>query len=238
MKDTKAKDNTVTCSYMDMVVSTLWHLLCLYYCRYGWKDTTWNDYEMAQDEYGTADMMWHKIRTLLDDHYLRLDILNNMMQDLDALMLDSDHIIMQMTKTTGVVWTFQEIQWQYDLHFEMFWTHQSTIDEHENFTIDGSLYLASFAGNYLDAWRRDRVLIQWLSWPHIPIVLRYKSKIIRARLFKITWTLASARWRWAWDTIEWDALMENFRRSSGSMFKIGFEIRKLIEERYAKVQLS
>ena len=42
------------------------------------------------------------------------------MQDLDALMLDSDHIIMQMTKTTGVVWTFQEIQWQYDLHFEMF----------------------------------------------------------------------------------------------------------------------
>ena len=30
MKDTKAKDNTVTCSYMDMVVSTLWwHLFML-----------------------------------------------------------------------------------------------------------------------------------------------------------------------------------------------------------------
>jgi hypothetical protein len=29
-----------------------------------------------------------------------------MMQDLDALILDSDCIIMQMTKTTGVVWNF------------------------------------------------------------------------------------------------------------------------------------
>ena len=58
--------------------------------------------------------------------------------------------------------------------------------------------LVNFAGNQLDTWRHDRVLTQWLSWPHIPIVSQghYKSKMILlqdARLFKITWTLASAR---------------------------------------------
>ena len=58
---------------------------------------------MAQDEYGTADMTWHKIRTLLDDHYLRLDIVDDLMQDLDDLMPDLDRIIMHMTKIIRII---------------------------------------------------------------------------------------------------------------------------------------
>ena len=142
---------------------------------------------------------------------------------------------------------FQEIQWQYDLCLEMFWTHQSTIDEQENFTIDGSLYLASFAGNYLDAWRRDRVSTQWLSWPHIPIVSQghYKSKIIillqvqdyLSKIIQDYGDISKCEMKMRVRCNESEMLWW-FWRSSGSMFKIGFEILKLIEEQYAKVQLS
>ena len=106
---------------------------------------------------------------------------------------------------------FQEIQWQYDLHLEMFWTHQSTIDEQENFTIDGYLYLASLL-TLLEITLIHGDVIEFrhngyhghiypLSRRDITRVFHYKCKIIRARLFKITWTLVSARWRWEWDVI-------------------------------------
>ena len=111
---------------------------------------------MAQDEYGTADMTWHKIRTLLDDHYLQLDISNNLTQDLDDLMPDLDRIIMHMTKNIRIVWNFTrdsmatrstlgnilttpEYNW---------WTRE--------FYVWQILILGkpvNFAGNHFDSWR-------------------------------------------------------------------------------------
>ena len=80
------------------------------------------------------------------------------------------------------------------------------------------------------------------EWDYLSKIIQerdYSSKIIQdyMDISKCEMKM-SMRWRWAWDMIEWHALMKSFRRSSGSMFKIGFEIWKLIEERYAKVQLS
>ena len=99
-------------------------------------------------------------------------------------MPDSDRIIMQMTKITRVAWNFSRDSMAIRTTLGNVLITPNTIDEQENFTIDGYLYLASLLTlreNYFDAWRRDRDSTQWLSWPHIPIVSQghYKCKIIQ-----------------------------------------------------------
>ena len=140
---------------------------------------------MAQDEYGTADMTWHKIWALLDDHYLRLDIV-------DDLMLDSDRIIMHMTKIIRIVWNFTRdsmatgsmlgnvlITPEYN-----WWTR-----EFYNWRILILGKLVNLAGNYFDSWI-DKVSTQWLSWTHVPIVSRGHDYNYEMRLTTIT------RWDW------------------------------------------
>ena len=61
-----------------------------------------------------------------------------MMQDLDALMPDSDRIIMQMTKITRVAWNFSRDSMAIRTTLGHVLITPNTIDEQENFTIDST----------------------------------------------------------------------------------------------------
>ena len=186
MEGTKMIYSMGTCSYGDMVVSTLWwHLFMLiplpiwmkgHNMRWPWNGTRWiqnSRHNVTQD----SNFTWWPLRATW--YIGRLDARSG---QFDARFGSYSYADDQDHKSRMEF--FKRFNGNKNLRLETFWLHQNTIDEQEDLTIDGYLYLASLLTlreNYFDAWRHDRVSTQWLSWTHVPIVSRghYQCKIIR-----------------------------------------------------------